>query len=221
MFLQDRRGDLRKIAARTQGELTAEDLSSEAWLLAKEIEDRLNRTFDFSNPLDQDRLLGWLHNRFVKYADKSIRHAVKLDTGWDDEEAEGLGSRISRLLLAPESTDPQKLHKANDEAKEMMATVQSSYTQAAAFVILLIRTEWDLTALAADLWIGVTTLRKRMGAAADSALYQATLFDGVEKIATDFVPYRKRRPMFRFLGEQSFLQVSWRAMWDKLTPVNR
>lgn len=65
--------------------MTAEDLSNDAWLLALEIEGKVQCPFDFANRLDQGRLLAWLNNKFVNYAEKSVRHAIKLDTGWDDE----------------------------------------------------------------------------------------------------------------------------------------
>ncbi|MGH8060982.1 MAG: hypothetical protein ACREO7_03090 [Pseudoxanthomonas sp.] len=214
MFLQDRRSDLRRIAARTQGEMTPEDLSSEAWLLAQEIEAKLNRPFNFADRLDQDRLLAWMNNRFVNFADKSVRHAIKLDTGWDDEAEGGAGARLSRMLLAPDSTDPHKQRMAEEEAGEMLEAVQRSYSQAAAFVILLIRTDWDVRALAADLWMGLGTLRKRMKAAAELALLQPTLFDGVDLIPLNFAPTRKRHAWRRLLGVGIQIQERW---WSCLT----
>jgi hypothetical protein len=211
VFSRDRRNDLKRIAYATRGEMSADDLTSEAWLLGLEIEEKLGRPFDFTSPLDQDRLLAWMHNRFVKYADKSVRHAIKLDTGWDDDAEDSAGARISRMLLAPDGTDPLKHHVAQEEGMELLQAARRSYSQAAAYVILLVRSEWDMRALAADLWLGVTTLRRRMGAAAEIVKHQPALFDGVEEIPLDFVPARRRRALRRLFGAALQAQSEWWA----------
>lgn len=133
-----------------------------------------------------------MYARFVKFADKSVRHAVRLDKGWDDEE-EGLGSRIARMLLAPEHSDPHRQHGALDEAVELRTEVQKSYSEAAAYAILLIRTEWDLPALADDLLTGVRTLRARIGHAVGRLHFQLGLFGAVDRVDWEFSPRRKRR----------------------------
>lgn len=78
-FVETGRGDLRRIATRTRGEMSIDDLVSESWLIAIEIGQRRGWTFDFRDEYDQDTLFAGMHNRFVKYAEKAIRHAIKLD----------------------------------------------------------------------------------------------------------------------------------------------
>lgn len=218
VFSRERRNDLKRIAYATRGEMTADDLTSEAWLLAQDIEEKLGRPFDFASELDQDRLLAWMYSKFVKYADKAVRNAVKLDVGWDDEAEEGAGVRLSKLLTAPDNSDPHKQRMAQEESLELLQAVRRSYSQAAAFVILLVRTDWDVRALAADLWLGVATLRRRMGQAADLATRQSTLFDGVEEIPLDFAPYRRRRRLQRLFDAALQKQAEWWGyLRDKLT----
>ena len=60
LFLQARRGDLRRIASRTRGELSVDDLVSEAWLLAIDIGHKRGWTFDFGDEEDQDTLFAWM-----------------------------------------------------------------------------------------------------------------------------------------------------------------
>ena len=203
VFSRERWGDLKRIAYATQGELTADDLSSEARLLAIEIEEKLERRFDFACKLDQDRLLAWMYARFVKFADKAVRHAVRLDKGWDDEAEEGLGSRIARMLLAPEHSDPHRQHGALDEAAELRTEIQKSYSEAAAYTILLIRTEWDLPALAEDLLTGARTVRARIGRAVGQLEAQFGLFDAVDRVDWEFSPRRKRRLQGKSVGSDS------------------
>lgn len=105
-ILTTRRSDLRRIAARTQGEMSVNDLASEAWLIAIEIGIKRGWSIEFDNEDDQDMLFAWMHNRFVKYAEKAVRFAVKLDRDWDDESGESMGAALARLLTAPLDSDP-------------------------------------------------------------------------------------------------------------------
>lgn len=71
--------------------------------------------------------------------------------------------------------------------------VQKSYSEAAAYAILLIRTEWDLPALAEDLLTRVQTVRARIGRAVMRIEVQLGLFDAVDRVDWEFSPRRKRR----------------------------
>lgn len=58
-----------------------DDLIQEAWVVAIEIGDGMEEPFDFSNLEHQEHLIAKMYVRFVKYADKTVRYAVKLDRG--------------------------------------------------------------------------------------------------------------------------------------------
>lgn len=105
-FVEARRGDLRRIAYATQGEMEADDLIQEAWVVAIEIGDGMEEPFDFSNLEHQEHLIAKMYVRFVKYADKTVRYAMKLDRGWDQPEEESAGGALSKVLSGPESDDP-------------------------------------------------------------------------------------------------------------------
>lgn len=190
-FLSNRSGDLRRIAGRTRGELSAEDLRSEAWIMAIEIAHKRGWPFDFSDGDDQDTLFAWMHNRFVKYAEKVVRHAVKLDRNWDDEASEQTGAVLARLLTAPIESDPQVRERLQEEQHEMVSIVRVSYSEAAAYVVLLIRVDWHADDLAALLRITIETLRRRLRVSGLLARVQPSLFDGVDVIDSDFLPLRR------------------------------
>lgn len=192
-FLVARRSDLRRIAARTQGELSVDDLTSEAWLIAIEIGMKRGWPIDFDNEDDQDMLFAWMHNRFVKYAEKAVRFAVKLDRDWDDESGESMGAALARLLTAPLDSDPQMRQQLHDEQQELVEIVRHSYSEAAAYILLLIRVDWHLDDLASLLWIGVDALRRRLKASGLRARVQPSLFDGREVIDPEFTPWRRGR----------------------------
>jgi hypothetical protein len=191
VFLQTKRSDLSRIAARTKGEVPADELASEAWLMAIEIGQHRGWTFDFADEEDQDTLFAWMHNRFVKYADKAIRNAVKLDRDWDSEDSERAGAAIARLLMAPLDSDPQMRLQLHEEQHELLAIVRHSYSEAAAYILLLVRVDWHAEDLASLLWIGVGALRQRLKTSGLRARVQPSLFDGIEVIDPEFSPWRR------------------------------
>jgi hypothetical protein len=201
-FLETRRGDLRRISAQTRGEMSTDELASESWLIAIEIGQRRGWVFDFADEDDQDTLFAWMHNRFVKYAEKAIRYAIKLDRDWDNEDGERAGATLARLLTAPLGSDPQAAQHAREEQHELTAIAQHSYSEAAAYVLLLIRVDWHIEDLAALLWIGVSALRERLKKAGLLTRVQPSLFDGVDVVDSDFIP-RKRSGPYRRTGQDN------------------
>ncbi len=73
--------------------MSVDDMASESWILAIEIGQRRGWTFDFGDQDDQNTLLAWMHNRFVRYAEKALRYAIKLDRNWDNDNGEQTGPR--------------------------------------------------------------------------------------------------------------------------------
>ena len=191
-FVDARRNDLRRIANATQGEMELDDLIQEAWVVAIEIGERMDEPFDFANVEHQEHLLARLFVRFVRYADKTVRWAVKLDRGWDDPEEESAGMALANALASPETDNPLTRAVLVDQATEFMETVRASYSQAAAYAILLGRVEWDLGDLADLLWVGRDTVRRRLGRVSGLVAVQPSCFDGVETIPEDFEPWRRR-----------------------------
>lgn len=210
-FLVQRRTDLRRIAYQTRGEHTAEDVEVEAWLIAERIAKKRGFPIDFTNRSDQEQILAWLHNHLVKYADKQLRYAVKLDTDWDREDADSAIHKMARLLAAPESYDPAVLLLRREEVPDPLALTRHSYSQASAYVILLSRFDWDAEELAAHLRIVVQTLVTRLRWFGAWTRWQASLFDGIQTIAGDFEA-TKARSFGSRLHEPTFIpdsQLAW------------
>src|SRR5690348_9690310 len=158
-------------------------MESEAWVLAQHISDRRNRALNLNDIADQEPLLGSLYARFVKWPGVSVRHALRLDHGPPDEEDHR--PTLANMLRASHDSDPEFRQVLREERLAFLEVVRGSYSQAAAYVLLLIRVEWDLRDLADLLWIGVETLRRRMARCAELAGIQPTLFDGVDQIDLD------------------------------------
>jgi len=210
-FLVQRRAELRRIARLTCGEHTAEDVEVEAWLIADRIATKRGFPVNFSHRADQEQLLAWLHNELVKFADKRLRYAVKLDKDWDKEDADGAVHRMARLLTAPEHFDPAVLLLSREDAPDPIALTRHSYSQASAYVILLCRFDWDTEELAAHLRIVRRTLIERVRWCGAWTSWQGSLFDGLQVVALDFEPTRARMLAIRLShpADGNELQVAW------------
>ncbi len=210
-FLVQRSADLRRIARQTCGEHTAEDVEIEAWLIAEKIATKRGFPISFSHREDQEQVLAWLHNRLVKYADKQIRYAVKLDKDWDKEDADFAVHAMARLLTAPEDFDPAVLLLRRDDVPDPIALTRHSYSQASAYVILLCRFDWDAEELAGHLCVVERTLIARLRWFGALTRRQASLFDGLQTIALDFEPTRSRSfaPRLREAAISPDPQLAW------------
>lgn len=209
-FIIQRRSDLRRIAGQTRGEHALEDVETEAWLIAERIAAKRGFAINFSQRSDQEQVLAWLHNRLIKYADKQLRYAVKLDKDWDNEDAESAVHSMARLLATPETFDPAVQLLRREEESDPILLTRHSYSQASAYVILLCRFDWDAENLAAHLRIVLQTLLARLRWFGAWTRWQASLFDGVQTIALDFEPMKARAlvPSVRELADAE-LQLAW------------
>lgn len=186
IFLKDRSADLKRIARGTEGEVSFEDLCSEAWIIAHKIAARRGSPIDFADLDDQETVLTWLSKEFIGYADKRMRYAERLDQESTNDDGKTVENALKRLLVAPEASDPLVLLQTTEEQRDYLAMVRSSYSQATAYVLLLLRIGRE--GLAAHLRIGRGTLVRRILRAAGWFRIQPSMFDGIEAIDEDFVP---------------------------------
>ncbi|MBU0914953.1 hypothetical protein [Aquabacterium parvum] len=216
-FVQSRRAKLRLIASRTCGEYTEGDVMGEAWLIAERIGRKRGFDVDFSNVHDQETVLAWLFNELVRYADKQTRYAVRLDKDWDQEDAGAEVEALARFLIAPEAFDPAVAHELEEEREGRLAVIKHSYSQAAAYLILLERFTWDLDDLADHLKVVTGTLQNRIQQCAAWIRRQPSLFDRMCVIERNFAPL-VARPGFgrRSVEELPCGQLVWTGCgWDE------
>lgn len=208
-FLESRRSDLRRIAAKSCGEYTLEDVCGEVWLIASAIERKRGVAVDFLNGDDQELLLSWLYSELINFADKNVRFAVRLDKDWDSEDTESAVGRLANLLAAPEHFDPLVWLEARQEAFDPLEWIKESYSQAAAYLILLHRFGWDVERLAEHLRLVLATLRSRIIASGAHMRLQASLFDRVETIDYDFQPSLGRKLARGPERDSGQMQLGW------------
>ena len=175
-FKRDQILALGRIARRTRCTHDAQDLISEAWLLAVEIGKRRGTPVDLSTHAEQDQLLAWLYKRFVDYVGGKCKES--LDGKQDDES-----SPWHERLATPPDSDPLAQLIRSDEELSLAA---HGYSEYCAYLTLLKRFELNLLRLADHLAITFVTLRRRMETARELADRQPTLFDQTEQIDPDF-----------------------------------
>lgn len=187
-FLDSRRADFHRIAARSRGDYSLDDVCGEAWVIAYDIGQKRGFDVDFSSVEDQELVLSWLYNRLINFAEKNIRFAVKLDKGWEEEDSESPINKWAKLLTGPENFDPLVWLEEEQERGKLPALIQHSYSQASAYAILLHRFDWDLESLATYLRRVVPTLRGRLIASGLHMKRQPSLFDRIQVVEYDFAP---------------------------------
>ncbi|WP_157275719.1 hypothetical protein [Pelomonas sp. Root1444] len=210
-FAIQRRADFRRIARQTEGEHTAEDVENQAWLIAASIAAKRGYAVNFSLRIDQELVLAWLHNELVKYADKQVRYAVKLDRDWDTDDAAERADSLAHLLAAPAITDPAVQLLQREEVSSFLVLARHSYSQAAAYGILLDRFNHDPTELATYLCIVTSTLYDRLRWCTAWIEWQSSLFDGIQVVPFDFEPTKARllRPRLHSAEPVADAQLAW------------
>lgn len=188
MFKTSRREDLRRISRATRGEYSEPDLHGEAWLIADKISEKRGSAVDLSDPEDQEIVLRWLYNEVVRYTEKNIRHAVRLDRDWDLDDSESAESRLALLLAPHEWLDQPDMGGIEEKHAAILEIVRYSYSQYSAYMILLKRFEWDVISLAEHLRLLANTAARRVTESKGHMKRQPSLFDRIEIVEYDFVP---------------------------------
>lgn len=209
-FLPAHDDTLQRLAHYSRGRLTKEDLINDAFIFAIELGDERGCPLDLKTVQDQQLLLAHLKRHINQ--DGRRRH-VSLDQAWENGEGETLptlGERQAgradweplQLLLLDEEPD-------GEPEVDVLALARATYSQAAAYLILLERFEQSWTALAEFLRLSVSVLKARFASACEWLRKQRSLFDGVERVSSDFLPYagrtRRKRKAPMVQGEQALM----------------
>lgn len=209
VFLTERMQDLERIARQSRGRTEVGDLISDAWIFVTEQELKQGSPFDPASKSNQELLLGFLYNRHINFVNPISRYSVSIDQVREDNGGDELPALIDRQC-APQTCEPLQYLLAIDEGvTDPFAVVAASYSQAAAYIILLERFAWSAVDLAESLCLSIRALMARFVLARELMLGQPSLFDGFERVSQDFQPYRKRRliaqPALPVAGEQGVL----------------
>lgn len=193
VFMLQHEERLQECRREARGQLSGDELLSEAFLAAHELGEQQGQPLDLRNPLDADLLLEGLLRRARRLG--RYRRGLSLDAAVDGGE-EGDSLACIDLARGPEAWEPFMALLAQDELPEdAFARLQASYSQAAAYLILLERHGWCAEALAQAFRVGATVLLGRFQSAHAWLYRQPSIFDGVERVPEDFLAwYGRQRP---------------------------
>jgi hypothetical protein len=96
-FVAQRKKDLARIARRTTGECEFEDVVGEAFLMAAEIGRRREYAVDWSSRTEQEQVLAYFYQKLVRYEERTVRFAVRLDKSEDDENSDFVHPLVGAL----------------------------------------------------------------------------------------------------------------------------
>jgi hypothetical protein len=185
---------LKRIARGTHGEQSIDDLQSEVWLAAKEIQDEAGREFEPEDEGFQRAILLRLQKAFGKFANRNLRFAVRLDQEQVADDGEVRQNRVAATLAAPAAYQPETAIELEEEERERCRKLTERFAEAIAYFRALDHFDGDHDVLAGHLAITAGALRLRFARAEIALQQQPSLFDGVEAVPADFVP-RAGRPL--------------------------
>ncbi|EPX97780.1 MULTISPECIES: hypothetical protein [Ralstonia] len=185
--------DLRRIASRSRGETTVEDLQTEAWLVAEELSRDRDPPPDASDRGFQQQILGRLYNRFVKFADQHLRFAARIDEQREGDDGGVRENAIAAALAAPPEYDPSRAIENREDERRQERQILGYFAEAVAYLRIFAAMKNDRCAVADHLAIGAGTLRRRIEHAEWTVKIQPSLFDGITAIPDDFMPPRGNR----------------------------
>jgi hypothetical protein len=137
-FLVARQKDLSRIARSTRGEYVLDDVQQQAWLTAYDIQASRDSPICFDDPHDQRLVLSYLFQHFVRYTEKNVRHAVKLDHGSSADDFEDKPHFLLGRLSTGDHDNPLNvLMESEDLATIPTREPPLHQTQAGAYVQLL------------------------------------------------------------------------------------
>lgn len=201
---------LRRIGYATKSGLSAKDLHSDVWIVASEIGEKRGSEIDFSNMEDQELILSKLYSLTRRQTDGHLRSAVRIDQDIEGEEG---AINWSDRLPASAASDPLisllEQEAAREVALSSAAILKSSYSEAAAYVIVLAHFNNEREDVCTYLAISNGTLYRRVASAENRVRVQPSLFDRIERMGARFMPPPGRPYAVRAEAASTATQWGW------------
>lgn len=187
-FVQDRRADLRRIAAATRREQSLDDVVNEAWLLARTLAGAAPP--DYADPAFQKTLLAHLFQKLVRYTETTVRYAARLDQALPGHEADDASATLAARLAGREDDDPLVARvRAEEQQANTLAPLEWA-SPAGVWLLLLQRFDHRMDELSRFLRISVSHAYRCRGKARLTTLRQHSV--ALEAQAGELRPWRLR-----------------------------
>ncbi|MGB3287869.1 MAG: hypothetical protein WBA83_01200 [Burkholderiaceae bacterium] len=192
LFSEKYRSKFKRIANASGREYAADDVQTEAWLLA-ELWGPDGAPINLRDPRDVDRLFAYLYAKLVKRKAKIIRYSTRLDHS-PYGDSEDRAHPLARKLAAPEDTQPLDILLALEDAAELPPDPEPYESRAAAYICLLQHHRNNMRSVADYLLISLSYCYFRCNEAREMARTQCVLPDAMGSSGTFFPgPWRHYR----------------------------
>lgn len=155
-FVVHHKSALERIARATKGEQQYDDVVQEAWLMAKELAAYDGVTADFLDPVFLKTLLSHLYQKLVRYTERNVRYASRLDHSNNPDTGEDAEHPLMNKLVGDDGRDPLSYLQAIEEAPDLALYSQHLHSLAGAYIALLNRLGNHMHAVAGHLLISLS-----------------------------------------------------------------
>lgn len=161
-FVTQRKNDLRRIERKTRGEHQLDDVINEAWLMACKLSTRNGAAADLADKAFQDLLISHLYQHLVRYTEKNVRHAVRLDRAAPGSDQENEPNPLMRMLVSDDGQHPLTMLVGHEQHLEQQSSeIDLHHSLAGAYVRLLRHFDNKMRAVADHLLISTSYAYRR------------------------------------------------------------
>lgn len=190
-FIALRNADLQRIRRATRNEHDLPDIIHEAWLLSRDLSDRRGIPVDFQDPAYQQLLISHLYNHLVRYTDRKVRTAARLEAPVGIQSGDDL-TTLGNLLPSDSALQPLAILIQREEQLEERSEADVPDTMVRGYVRLLGRFH-TMRAVANHLLISASHAYRCRNRAVRSSHIQPPV--PTQMMDDDFMPgpWRRRR----------------------------
>lgn len=192
-FVVRHKSALERIAWATKGEQQYDDVVHEAWLMARDISAREGIAIDYHDPAFLKALLSHLYQHLVRYTERNVRHATRLDHSSNPGAGEYTVHPLMNKLIGDAGRDPLSYLQAIEDTPDPVLYNQHLHSLAGAYLALLNRLGNRMHAVAGHLLISLSYAYRCYARARWFAVRQMPLT--LPMAEADFVlgPWRRAR----------------------------
>jgi hypothetical protein len=193
-FTTERKKDLLRISRHTQREHQLSDVETEAWLLSIKLRETRDIAIDFSNREYQNLLLSHLYQHLVRYTERNVRYAVRLDHApRNDNQQEDAPHPLTYMLASDNNQDPLTALIEREAALPQDMELDRHQSLAGAYVRLLRHFDNKMPDVANHLLISTSYSYKCCADARILAAHQQSIPLMSAVIDSEFLPRAWRR----------------------------
>lgn len=152
-FSIQRKKDLQRIARATRGECQFDDVVNEAWIMACGLQANDGSPLDLLDANSQHQLIRYLYQHLVRYTEKQVRYAVRLDHAPKGGEHAGDAHPLAYLLAGNDGNDALDELVGREDGEALESSLVEHSSLAVAYVYLLRRFGNNMSAVADHLRI--------------------------------------------------------------------